>query len=91
MAAPMGGTGCSRRLYFHPMTSPSPATPSTLLDQFLRYRSATAAVFWFFIFATNAWGNTVTTQLDIARAHLPIANWEVASWEWSSSFQCSRS
>ena len=85
MAAPTGGTRHGRRLYFHPMTSPSPATPSTLLDQFLRYRSATAAVFWFFIFATNAWGNTVTTQLDIARSHLSIADWEVASWEWSSS------
>ena len=67
------------------MTISRPVTPPILLDQFLRYRSAAATVFWFIICATNAWGNTVTAQMDIARAHLSFADWEVASWEWSSS------
>jgi hypothetical protein len=66
------------------MTTPQPATTS-LLDQFLRYRFAAATVFWFVVCAVNAWGNTVTTQVDIARSHLSFADWEVASWEWSSA------
>ncbi len=61
-----------------------PAPRPAILERYLRHRGLVAAVFWTVMILINAWVNTAIARLDLARAGLHFADWEVASWEWSS-------
>jgi hypothetical protein len=61
-----------------------PALRPNILERYLRHRGLVAAAFWIVTILINAWANTEIARLDLAKTGLHFADWEVASWEWSS-------
>ena len=54
-------------------------------ERYLAIRRPVEAGYWLLSCALSAIGNTATARIDIARAGLDFAPWEVASWEASSA------
>ncbi len=65
-------------------TAAAPTTPDIWLASYRAWQHIIEPAFWICQFCLGAIINTAVVQMDIARAHLPIATWEPAVWEWSS-------
>ena len=62
-----------------------PATARTAYERYQPWRPTVEIGFWLVLLTVNAVANSLTTQIDIRRAGLPIAAWEPVVWEVSSS------
>lgn len=65
--------------------SASTGTPPTGAERYLAFRRPVEVGYWLLSCLLSAAGNTATAQIDVARAGLGYASWEVASWEVSSA------
>ncbi|MET0327201.1 MAG: LytTR family DNA-binding domain-containing protein [Luteimonas sp.] len=65
--------------------SASSESRRTGVERYLDIRRPVEVGYWLISCALAAIGNTATAQIDVARAGLPYAPWEVASWEASSA------
>lgn len=59
--------------------------PSSIAERFLHRRRTFEVGYWLISGAMSAIGNTATAHMDVARAGLAVAPWEVATWEMSSA------
>lgn len=65
--------------------SDRPAAPHLGAERYLRIRRPVEVGYWLVSCLLAAIGNTATARIDVARAGLDYAPWQVASWEVSSA------
>lgn len=61
------------------------ATARGAAERFLAMRRPFEVGYWLVSCALSAIGNSLTARIDVARAGLPFADWEVVTWEASSA------
>lgn len=66
------------------MQEPRRATPP-LADRYLARRRPVEIAYWVVSAALSAIGNSLTARIDVERAGLAVAGWEVVAWETSSA------
>jgi hypothetical protein len=59
--------------------------PPTVFERFLRHRRRVAIAAWLAFFSANLVANIAIVRMDLAHAGIVVADWQTASWEYTST------
>ena len=80
-----GDEAAPARTYNRAMSANTHIGPRGGAERLLAVRRPLEVGYWLVSCALSAIGNTLTARIDVARAGLPFADWEIATWEASSA------
>lgn len=80
-----GDEAAAVHTYNRPMSANTDPGARSGAERLLAVRRPLEVGYWLLSCTLSAIGNTLTTRIDVARAGLPFADWEIATWEASSA------